>query len=171
MMSADTSVLYAMLSRASRPSSKRSSLLRRRGPRRRQLICCKRFLQSLPCRSLIALLCRDEIPEMIASVDPLNSGFTLVDPQDPRHQYMTDIKGRYGKLLLKASAALRSQGEENILDAVQMLVCLFYLNFVWLSLLLRRFAPFALTCSTMVIATRSKKRSPHRLWVRRADIV
>lgn len=122
MMSAGTSALSAMLSRVSRHSSKRSSLLRRRGLQRRQLICCEIFFESLRRQSLIVLLCRDEIPEMIASVDPLNSGFTLADPQDPRHQYMTDIKSRYGKLLLKASAALRSQGEENILDAVQMLV-------------------------------------------------
>ena len=59
---------------------------------------------------------------MIAPVEPLAAGFTLSDPQDPRYQYMLNIKRRFGKLLCNASEALRSQGEENILDAVQMLV-------------------------------------------------
>lgn len=60
---------------------------------------------------------------MIAIIEPLNSGFALADPEDPRHQYITSLKRKFGELLLKASDALRSQGEENILDAVHMLVC------------------------------------------------
>lgn len=59
---------------------------------------------------------------MIASIDPLKSGFALDDPTDLRHQYMTATKERFGKLLYKASVTLRSHGEENILDAVLMLV-------------------------------------------------
>lgn len=59
---------------------------------------------------------------MIASIEPLAAGFALADPSDPRHQYMTALKRRFGLLLHKASKSLRSQGEENILDAVQMLV-------------------------------------------------
>ena len=65
---------------------------------------------------------RHEIPEMIASIDPLKSGFALDDPADPRHQYMAALKQRFGEWLHKASEALRSQSEENILDAVLMLV-------------------------------------------------
>jgi proteasome activator subunit 4 len=59
---------------------------------------------------------------MIAVIEPLQSGFALTDPSDPRHQYITGLKRRFGELLHKASDALRSQGEENILDAVHMLV-------------------------------------------------
>ena len=66
---------------------------------------------------------RHEIPEMIASIEPLKSGFALDDPTDPRHRYLTGIKRRFGELLHKASVTLLSQeGEENILDAVLMLV-------------------------------------------------
>lgn len=68
------------------------------------------------------MTCRHEIPEMIASVDPLKSGFALDDPSDPRHRYLTGIKRRFGELLHKASVTLLSrEGEENVLDAVLML--------------------------------------------------
>jgi proteasome activator subunit 4 len=59
---------------------------------------------------------------MVAAIEPLASGFALSDPDDPRHQYMTAMKAQFGQVLLKASTSLRSQGEENILDAVHMLV-------------------------------------------------
>ena len=72
---------------------------------------------------------RHEIPEMIASIDPLKSGFALDDPADPRHQYMTTLKQRCGEWLHKASEALRSQNEENILDAVLMLVGINFVSF------------------------------------------
>jgi hypothetical protein len=64
----------------------------------------------------------DEIPEMIASVPPLDSGFILTDPSDPRYKFITGLKHRFGEFLHNASVSLRSQGEENTLDAVQMLV-------------------------------------------------
>ncbi|KAF8807238.1 hypothetical protein BYT27DRAFT_7232792 [Phlegmacium glaucopus] len=64
----------------------------------------------------------DEIPEMIASVAPINSGFVITDPQDTRYQYILAIKHRFGKFLHSASVALRQQGEESTVDAVQMLV-------------------------------------------------
>ncbi|EFI28576.1 membrane protein [Coprinopsis cinerea okayama7 len=64
----------------------------------------------------------NEIPEMIASVDPLNSGFSLTDPDDPRYQYIVGVKKRFGDFLHRASTSLRSQGEENTVDAVQILV-------------------------------------------------
>ncbi|KAI0094570.1 armadillo-type protein [Irpex rosettiformis] len=63
-----------------------------------------------------------EIPEMIAVIEPLQSGFALADPEDPRHKYITTLKRRFGELLHRASEALRTQGEENILDAVHMLL-------------------------------------------------
>ena len=35
---------------------------------------------------------------MIACIEPIESGFTLTDPDDPRHQYITDLKQRFGSL-------------------------------------------------------------------------
>jgi hypothetical protein len=63
---------------------------------------------------------------MIASVDPISSGFVITDPEDPRYQYLLGVKHRFGRFLHSASVSLRQQGEENTVDAVQMLVCLFH---------------------------------------------
>ncbi len=63
-----------------------------------------------------------EIPEMIACVEPLNSGFALSDPEDPRHQYITGLRRKFGEFLHKASVSLQQQGEENTVDAVHGLV-------------------------------------------------
>ena len=59
---------------------------------------------------------------MIATVPPLDSGFILTDPLHPRYKFITGLKHRFGVFLHNASVSLRSQGEENTLDAVQMLV-------------------------------------------------
>jgi proteasome activator subunit 4 len=59
---------------------------------------------------------------MIASIEPLNSGFAITDPQDPRAQYYLALRQRFGKLLHEASVSLRQQGEENTVDAVHALV-------------------------------------------------
>ncbi|OBZ79723.1 Proteasome activator complex subunit 4 [Grifola frondosa] len=61
----------------------------------------------------------NEIPEMIASIQPLNSGFALSDPADPRHQYITSLRHRFGEFLHRASVSLRQQGEENTVDAMR----------------------------------------------------
>lgn len=59
---------------------------------------------------------------MIAVMEPLNSCFVLTDPDDKRHQYVSNLRRRYGEFLHKASVSLRQQGEENTVDAVYMLV-------------------------------------------------
>lgn len=59
---------------------------------------------------------------MIASVEPLKSGFALDDPTDPRHIYITNLKRKFGAFLHDASVSLLQQGEENTVDAVHMLV-------------------------------------------------
>ncbi|XP_006454756.1 hypothetical protein AGABI2DRAFT_215246, partial [Agaricus bisporus var. bisporus H97] len=64
----------------------------------------------------------DEIPEMIANVDPIKSGFCLTDPSDPKFIFITTLRKRFGRFLHEASVALRQQGEENTVDAVQILV-------------------------------------------------
>ncbi|KAJ3917772.1 hypothetical protein F5877DRAFT_79643 [Lentinula edodes] len=64
----------------------------------------------------------DEIPEMLASLEALNAGFCLTDPSDPRHQYMSGLRWRFGEFLHRASVSLRQQGEENTVDAVHMLL-------------------------------------------------
>ena len=67
-------------------------------------------------------VCRLEISEMIACVEPLNSGFALADPEDPRHRYITALRRKFGEFLHKASVSLQQQGEENTVDAVHGLV-------------------------------------------------
>lgn len=64
----------------------------------------------------------NEIPEMIAGGPPLNSGFILTDPSDPRYQFISKLKARFGTFLHDASVSLRQQGDQNTLDAVRILV-------------------------------------------------
>lgn len=64
----------------------------------------------------------DEAMEMIATIEPVNAAFALSDPADPRHQYITALRRRFGTFLHAASISLRQQGEENTVDAVHMLV-------------------------------------------------
>ena len=59
---------------------------------------------------------------MIAHIEPLNSGFALTNPSDPRWQYVTSLRRRFGKLLHRASVSLQQQGEQNTVDAVFVLV-------------------------------------------------
>lgn len=66
---------------------------------------------------------RNEIPEMIAFIEPLNSGFAVPEPEDPRARYYTELRTRFGRFLHDASSSLRQQGEENTVDAVYLLVC------------------------------------------------
>ncbi|TFK57485.1 hypothetical protein OE88DRAFT_1651225 [Heliocybe sulcata] len=63
-----------------------------------------------------------EIPEMIATIEPLDCGFPLSDPRDPRYHYIASLRQQYGQFLHKASASLLKHGEENTLDAVHMLI-------------------------------------------------
>lgn len=64
----------------------------------------------------------NETPEMIASIEPLSSGFAISDSQDPRARYYLSLRQRFGTLLHDASVSLRRQGEENTVDAVHTLI-------------------------------------------------
>ncbi|EJD55475.1 hypothetical protein AURDEDRAFT_109790 [Auricularia subglabra TFB-10046 SS5] len=64
----------------------------------------------------------NELPEFIATVDPIESGFILTDPDDPRYKTVHALRQRFGTFLHRASTRLLSQGEENTVDAVQMLI-------------------------------------------------
>lgn len=59
---------------------------------------------------------------MIGIIEPLNSSFVLTDPADPRYDYISSLRRRFGEFLHKASKSLSQQGEENTVDAVEMLV-------------------------------------------------
>ncbi|KAK7064490.1 membrane protein [Favolaschia claudopus] len=63
-----------------------------------------------------------EIEEMIGVIEPLNSGFVFTDPQDPHHVYISSLRNRFGQFLHEASNSLLQQGEENTVDAVEMLI-------------------------------------------------
>jgi len=60
---------------------------------------------------------------MIASIEPINSGFAITDHKDPRARFYLALRERFGKFLHEASVSLRQQGEENTVDAVYLLVC------------------------------------------------
>jgi hypothetical protein len=70
---------------------------------------------------IVANCNRNELPEMMASIEPIVSGFCLTEPIDSRYAYISSLKHRFGEFLHKASVSLRLQGEENTLDAVKML--------------------------------------------------
>lgn len=59
---------------------------------------------------------------MIASIEPVNAGFAISDPADTRAKDFTALKKRFGRFLHEASASLRKQGEENTVDAVDILI-------------------------------------------------
>ncbi|KAJ7225820.1 hypothetical protein GGX14DRAFT_422501 [Mycena pura] len=63
-----------------------------------------------------------EIEEMIGIIEPLNSGFVLTDPADPRYGYIYSLRCRFGEFLHEASKSLLQQGEENTVDAVEQLL-------------------------------------------------
>lgn len=75
--------------------------------------------------SIIANCFSNNIPEMVELTEPLNSSFVLKDPSDPRHTYFIGLRHRFGRFLFAASSSLRDQGEENTIDAVNVLVCCF----------------------------------------------
>ncbi|KAF7306649.1 Membrane protein [Mycena indigotica] len=66
------------------------------------------------------ILC--EINEMIGVIEPIESGFVLTDPTDPRYAYISSLRRRFGEFLHNASRSLTQQGEENTVDAVEMLL-------------------------------------------------
>lgn len=72
-------------------------------------------------RSPLALTCRNEIPEFIATVNPISSGFALKEG-DPRHAVVMSLRQQFGDFLRRAGELLRSKGPENTLDAVHMLL-------------------------------------------------
>ncbi|KAJ7456675.1 hypothetical protein FB451DRAFT_613190 [Mycena latifolia] len=63
-----------------------------------------------------------EIEEMIGIIEPLNSGFVLSDPSDPRYAYFFSLRRRFGEFLHNASKTLLQHGEENTVDAVETLI-------------------------------------------------
>ncbi|KAH7914507.1 hypothetical protein BJ138DRAFT_1143879 [Hygrophoropsis aurantiaca] len=84
------------------------------------------FKENIPAETLKSMAetsyVINEIPEMIASIEPVESGFCLTDPNDERYQYISGLRRQYGELLHRASKSLQQQGEENTVDAVQTLI-------------------------------------------------
>ena len=72
------------------------------------------------CRKINII--RHEIPEMIATIDPVNAGFALTDKDDPRYQYFSSLRHRFGDAILRASKVLRQHGDDNTVDAIHILV-------------------------------------------------
>jgi proteasome activator subunit 4 len=72
--------------------------------------------------NLLIFVDRDEIPEFIATLEPLESGFVLRDPKDPRWIDMTRRKHHFAELLRDASRILRSSDSESALDPINLTV-------------------------------------------------
>jgi proteasome activator subunit 4 len=94
--------------------------------------------QEVPLDYIVSNIRRHEIEEMMYAneyrsvkffnfffsgiIEPLNSGFVLTDPADPRYIYISSLRRHFGEFLHEASKSLLQQGEENTVDAVEMLV-------------------------------------------------
>ncbi|GJJ09449.1 hypothetical protein Clacol_003672 [Clathrus columnatus] len=62
-----------------------------------------------------------EIPEFIATVEPLCAGFIL-EPGDPRYIYVNGLRKEFGDFLVLSSRFLRNKGPENTFSSTQMLL-------------------------------------------------
>ncbi|KAG8888929.1 hypothetical protein FRB98_006471 [Tulasnella sp. 332] len=62
-----------------------------------------------------------ELPEFIATVKSIESGFALNDKNDIRYRQVAKLRERISRFLHKASASLRNKGDENTVPAVLML--------------------------------------------------
>ncbi|KAG8874746.1 hypothetical protein FRB97_005668 [Tulasnella sp. 331] len=71
-----------------------------------------------------------ELPEFIATVKSIESGFALNDKNDIRYRQVAKLRERISRFLHKASASLRNKGDENTVPAVLMLIstCRTYLT-------------------------------------------
>ncbi|CCA68831.1 hypothetical protein PIIN_02692 [Serendipita indica DSM 11827] len=65
------------------------------------------------------------IPEMVAWTLPIEVNYPLRDPKDPRHVKIMGYRRRFVEFLLRASRALRQQGEENTVDAIHTVISSF----------------------------------------------
>ncbi|KAG8998807.1 hypothetical protein FRB90_012229 [Tulasnella sp. 427] len=63
----------------------------------------------------------NELPEFIASVKSVKSGFVYDDPSDSRYQWISTLRDRFGRFLHAAFEKLFSEGDENTVDAILML--------------------------------------------------
>ena len=70
---------------------------------------------------MIFISSRNEIPEFLPILEPISSGFVLLE-DDPRHKFVMDLRHQFGDFLRRAGHYLRSKGPENTLDAAHMLL-------------------------------------------------
>lgn len=64
----------------------------------------------------------NELPEFIASVKPVKSGFVFDSPSDPRYTLVSGLRDRFARFLHSASEKLVDEGDENTVDAILMLI-------------------------------------------------
>ncbi|KAF8587302.1 hypothetical protein K439DRAFT_1645895 [Ramaria rubella] len=82
----------------------------------KEVISAEAMMESFETSDII-----NEIPEFIATVEPVASGFALLEG-DPRHQFVMELRQQFGDFLKRAGQYLRSKGPENTLDAAHMLL-------------------------------------------------
>lgn len=83
------------------------------------------FLQELTWYLLTFCRIRESIPEMVARCTVIEVGYPLKDAQDPRFLKIMGYRKRFVDFLLRSSALLRQQGEENTVDAINMVIASF----------------------------------------------
>lgn len=72
--------------------------------------------------SLTLCYTSDEVPEFISTYHTVNSGICLTDPDDPRHQFVDQLRTRAGTLFHEAVHTLKSNAQEDSIDCVKMVI-------------------------------------------------
>lgn len=60
--------------------------------------------------------------ELMKPLPPYKAGFVLSDPKDSRYQRVKEFRKRAGDMLHRASAMMRTAGDDNSVDSVKLLV-------------------------------------------------
>ncbi|GAA5959559.1 hypothetical protein JCM21900_003196 [Sporobolomyces salmonicolor] len=115
----------------------------------------------------------DEVPEFIDHIPSCEANIPLSDPKDPRHRFVVDLRTRAGQLFHAGVQVLRSDGEQDSIDCVKMIIS--SIRVLELDYpcdhthhgAVKKSYEFALNISR---TTRNQKEFPRFVWVRRASL-
>lgn len=117
---------------------------------------------------------RDEVPEFINHLPACKVDIALQDPQDPRYQFVLELRERAGAIFHRGVQALKATaGQESSIDAVKMLIS--SIRVLELDYpcdhnhygAVKKSYEFALNISR---TTRNQREFPRFVWVRRASL-
>ncbi|GAA5921528.1 hypothetical protein JCM1841_000553 [Sporobolomyces salmonicolor] len=115
----------------------------------------------------------DEVPDFIDHIPSCKANIPLSDPKDPRHRFVVDLRTRAGQLFHAGVQVLRSDGEQDSIDCVKMIIS--SIRVLELDYpcdhthhgAVKKSYEFALNISR---TTRNQKEFPRFVWVRRASL-